>query len=86
MDIQKLQEAENLPKSMSSKKVYNYLIGVYFLGGNEVLDISERLHKALSGARRGDPMLQDLLDMALKARNAMVEAIRKSPDGIFVKL
>jgi hypothetical protein len=88
MELRKLKELVNLPNSKSTREVYNHIIGVYFPGGNDLLDICERLHQTLHGRahKDKDPMLQDLLDKALNARSEMVEAIKKSTDGIFVKL
>lgn len=86
MEIRKLKELTNLPDNKSAKEVYNHIVGVYFPGGNEILDICERLHKAQHGRSHKDPMLQDLLDMALKARGQMVEAIQKSEDGILARI
>ena len=53
-------------------------------GGNELLDICERLHQSLHG--RPDEMLQDLLDKAIDARDKMVEAFQESEDGIIVRI
>lgn len=86
MELLKLKELAGVGKNKSAREAYNQIIGVYFPGGNEVLDVCERLHKALHGARKGDPMLQDMLDALLEARNQMVEAIQKSEDGIFVRI
>ena len=86
MEILKLREAAGITKNMKARQVYNTIIGIYFPGGNEILDICERLSQAQHGRERKDPMLQDLLDKAISARDQMVEAIRKSTDGVFVKL
>jgi len=86
MEMRELKEMANLHNSKNGREVYNYIIGVYFPGGNEILDICERLHKALYGKPHKDPMLKDLLDAALSAREQMVTAIQKSLDGILVKM
>ena len=87
MELQKLKEWVNLPSSKSARETYNHVIGVYLPGGNEILDICERLHKAQHGRKRPDPMLQDLLDMALAARDRMVEVVQNcGDDGILARL
>ena len=86
MELKKLKELANLPDIKKPRAVYNKVIGIYFPGGNEILDICERLHQAQHGRRQKDPMLQELLDMAVSARDQMTEAIRKSTDGVFVRM
>jgi hypothetical protein len=86
MELRKLKEMAGVPENKDARATYNYIIGVYFPGGNEILDICERLHQAQHRRAKKDPMLQDLLDKALRARDMVVEAIQKSTDGVLVKL
>jgi hypothetical protein len=81
MEMRKLKELAGLPDSMSGKAVYNAIIRECFPGGPEILDLCERLHQANHGREHKDPMLQDLLDTALQARDKMAEALKHSEDG-----
>jgi len=80
------KQVKELAGVKNTKAAYNRIIGTYFPGGNEILDICERLHQAQHGRKHGDPMLKELLDMAVSARDQMAEAIRKSTDGVFVRV
>jgi hypothetical protein len=76
----------NLPDNMINHAVYNTIIRQKFPGGAEILSICERLHQAQYGRINKDPMLQDLFDTAILARDKMINAIKESTDGTFVKL
>ena len=87
MEVKELKRLANLPENMSAKAAYNHIIGTCFPGGNEILDICERLHKAQHGRTKKDPMLQELLEKAIKARDSMAETLKNcTEDGVLVRL
>jgi hypothetical protein len=85
MTTLQLKGLVGMPSGKASA-VYSRAIREYMPGGNEVLDIMERLHKAQHGRERKDPMLEDLLAKAARARDKMVDAIKAEIDGVVVDL
>jgi hypothetical protein len=64
-----------LAENVRDRVAVNTAIRKNIPGGNEVLDVIERLTRMLHGRARPDPALQDMLDNLHTARNKMADVL-----------
>jgi hypothetical protein len=74
-DLKTLRELLGLPSSLKGTAAVNRVIRLHMPGGEEVLNVIARLQEALHGRTKENPMLRDMLDALVTARDKMAEAI-----------